>query len=499
MSDTGSGSAVSIPSSNSSAAHSVWLLFLAIVLGGLAGGMAWGIRGQYGHEMGAMIFGILVGFTLVLLFMPNASALQAARVIGLFTLAIGFGGSMTYGQTVGLTMDSGVHGNVSDPHWNRDAYLWGMLGLALKGGLWIGFGGLFLGMGMSGKRYTPREMLWIGIAMLGLFVVGRWALNTPFEPDLKNLPVFYFSDHWRWEPAENVKPRAELWGGLLFAFAGLSAYLFRIKRDRLAVSLGCWGILGGLGFPIGQAFQAAYAWDAEKFTRSSWWQIGYNTWNMMEVTFGIVAGVVLGVGTWVSRHRISQDRAAAVVSLSPTTDGWLSASYVYVLCLGWYYGDSVFTLVHAHGLLLGMIPMIAIAGGRYSPFLYVLPIVALSIIVKTFLAVCRDADFVGTSAGLIFVVTIPLVLLIHFALRLGNRTLDDMSARNFARFGLLLTSALYFWLNFAFLGFQWQWWSDWKGMLAQKTSGGIYIVGWVVLSLAALCSRQTAAVSQKSA
>ena len=118
--------------------------------------------------------------------------------------------------------------------------------------------------------------------------------------------------------------------------------------------------------------------------------------------------------------------------------------------------------------------MIAIAGGRYSPFLYVLPIVALSIIVKTFLAVCRDADFVGTSAGLIFVVTIPLVLLIHFALRLGNRTLDDMSARNFARFGLLLTSALYFWLNFAFLGFQWQWWSDWKGMLAQKTSGGIY-------------------------
>lgn len=41
---------------------------------------------------------------------PHASALQAARAIGLFTVAIGFGGSMTYGQTVGLTMDHGVHG-----------------------------------------------------------------------------------------------------------------------------------------------------------------------------------------------------------------------------------------------------------------------------------------------------------------------------------------------------------------------------------------------------
>jgi hypothetical protein len=497
VSDSSSASATSIPANSFSSAHPLWLLFLATVLPGLAGGMAWGIRGQYGHEMGAMIFGILVGFTLVLLFMPNASALQAARVIGFFTLAIGFGGSMTYGQTVGLTMDSGVHGNSSDPHWNRDAYLWGMLGLAVKGGLWIGFGGLFLGMGMSGQRYTPRHMLWIGIAMMALFVIGRWALNTPFDPDQKKLPLIYFSDHWRWEPAENVNPRPELWGGLFFAIIGLFAWLFWIKQDRLAVRLGCWGILGGLGFPIGQAFQAAHAWDSAKYISSSWWQIGYNTWNMMEVTFGVVAGLMLGVGVWINRHRISQDRAAAVVSLSPAAEGWLIASYVYVLGLGWYFGNSIFTLVHAHGLLLGMLPMIAIAGGRYSPFLYVLPIVALSIIVKTFLAVCRETDFVGTSVGLIFVATIPLLFLVHIALRLGTSTLEDLSARRFARIGLLLTSALYFWLNFTFLGFPWQWWSDWRGMLAQKNSGGIYVVGWVVLSLAALCCRTTAAAKEK--
>ena len=33
---------------------------------GLAGALGWGIRGQYGHEPGAMIAGVLVGFAAVL-------------------------------------------------------------------------------------------------------------------------------------------------------------------------------------------------------------------------------------------------------------------------------------------------------------------------------------------------------------------------------------------------------------------------------------------------
>ena len=31
----------------------------------LAGGMGWGIRGQYGHETGAMLAGLLVALVLV--------------------------------------------------------------------------------------------------------------------------------------------------------------------------------------------------------------------------------------------------------------------------------------------------------------------------------------------------------------------------------------------------------------------------------------------------
>src|SRR5688572_16755082 len=77
----------------------------AVALGAMAGGMGWGIRGQYGHETGAMIAGVLIGFVVVLLFIPRATSLRGARAVAMTALGISFGGSMTYGQTVGLTHD----------------------------------------------------------------------------------------------------------------------------------------------------------------------------------------------------------------------------------------------------------------------------------------------------------------------------------------------------------------------------------------------------------
>src|SRR5262245_8936307 len=120
-------------------------LLAAVLFPALAAGMGWGIRGQYGHETGAMIAGALAALTLVLLFASHFSSVTGARAAALMAAAIGIGGSETYGQTVGLTHDKELVG-----HWA--ALTWGMLGLALKGGLWIGFGGAFLGMGLGGKR-----------------------------------------------------------------------------------------------------------------------------------------------------------------------------------------------------------------------------------------------------------------------------------------------------------------------------------------------------------
>ena len=45
----------------------------------MAGGMGWGIRGQYGHETGAMIAGVLVSLVLVFLFCPGNRSIHVVR------------------------------------------------------------------------------------------------------------------------------------------------------------------------------------------------------------------------------------------------------------------------------------------------------------------------------------------------------------------------------------------------------------------------------------
>ena len=231
-----------------------------VLLAALAGGMGWGIRGQYGHETGAMIAGLLIGLVLLVLLGAQLTRATAARALAWVTIAIGFGGSMTYGQTVGLTHDAPLIGN-----WQ--ALSWGMLGLAIKGAIWIGFAGLFLGMGLGGVRYRPAECLLMMLAAVALYHVGVWLLNSPFNPAERELPLIYFSDHWRWEPEATLKPRRECWGGLLLALSGLWAYVGRGRKDALAARLAGWAALGGcIGFPLGQSLQAFHAWNPDMFT-----------------------------------------------------------------------------------------------------------------------------------------------------------------------------------------------------------------------------------------
>ena len=66
----------------------------AVILSSMAGAMGWGIRGQYGHETGAMIAGVLVATVLVMLFAPMLSTLSSARAIAWMTIGISFGGCM---------------------------------------------------------------------------------------------------------------------------------------------------------------------------------------------------------------------------------------------------------------------------------------------------------------------------------------------------------------------------------------------------------------------
>ncbi len=215
--------------------NSAWQL---VLLGAMAGGLGWGIRGQYGHETGAMIAGLLLSAVLVVRLFPEMPMHLAVRAVAMATVAIGIGGSMTYGQTVGLTHDLELVG-----HWG--ALLWGMLGLAIKGGIWIGFFGLFLGVGLGGVRYRTTEMIGLFAGFAGLYFLGVWVFNQPFDPVARVLPKLYFSDDWRWEPGATLKPRRECWGGVFSALMGGWVYMGWVKRDILARRLAFWGFWAG--------------------------------------------------------------------------------------------------------------------------------------------------------------------------------------------------------------------------------------------------------------
>lgn len=440
-----------------------WLTVLAAAA---AGGMGWGIRGQYGHETGAMIAGVLVSLVLVLRLAPHASLLPAARAVALGTLAMGFGGSMTYGQTIGLTQNTPVLGNVP-------ALLWGMLGLATKGGLWIGFAGLFLGIGLSSRRTGWREMAGLAVTLVGLFFVGIWLFNTPFDPTSRTLPAIYFSADWHWEPdAENLKPRPEVWGGMLLALLGAWLWMGVVRRDPLVRQLTLWGVLGGaLGFPAGQSLQAFHAWNRDWFAVEPWASMDsvMNWWNWMETTFGTVMGGVLAVGLVRNRDLIGLPVAGSPTKppsrtsdLASGIDLVLIAVHVTLVMVCEYAEMPLINQGYDHGLVAGVLPLVAIAGGRCAPFLLFLPVTVLPIATKTVMQLAFGEAVIDPVLGWLVYAGLPLLVAFGVAAQLIVRSRDSAASSWWLALPLLTHTLTFCGLNFAFFHYPWPWLS-WTG------------------------------------
>jgi len=83
--------------------------------------LGWGLRGYIGGgPLGAMIPGTFIALWLCLLL--GADVRRAGIVAAFGAVGIGFGGEMTYGQTLGLLRDN-------------DTLAWGLLGTVIKGGV----------------------------------------------------------------------------------------------------------------------------------------------------------------------------------------------------------------------------------------------------------------------------------------------------------------------------------------------------------------------------
>jgi len=444
----------------------------------LAGAMGWGIRGQYGHETGAMIAGVLVSLTLVFLLCPNWRSLPAARAVAWGTVAMGIGGTMTYGQTIGLTQNPDMIGN-----WA--ALRWGMLGLAIKGGVWIGFAGFFLGMGLGGIRYRPIELLLLMTGLVGVYFLGMALLNAPFDPANKLLPSVYFSESWHWKPDAVLKPRREYWGGNLLALAAACAYAGWWRKDRLASRLALWGVLGGaLGFPGGQCLQAFHSWNPEVFHQGIWVRLDpfMNWWNMMETTFGAIMGGILGLGLWLNRKRIQTGPDADTASLSGTAEWVLLAVFLGTLIAVEFASVPVVEMLFDVGILMTIIPIAAVAGGRWWPYLMALPVTLLPIAGKTVLQLVYQETTINPAAGWFVYFVLPLSLATVAAIRFAQGAPAGQTGREFARRALLLTTWIYFLLNFAFFRFPWPW-AEWTSRTPNSIIFTLCAIGLTVLAL----------------
>jgi hypothetical protein len=214
--------------------------------------LGWGLRGFIGGgPLGAMIPGAMVVLTLCLLHPRRDFAVLAA----FGAIGVGFGGEMTYGQTVGFIV-------------RADTFWWGFLGLALKGAVWGALGGPVLVLAT-----LPRTRIVAGASavMIAATAAGWKFINEP--------KLIYFSN-----PLD--KPRPEIWAGFLLAAAALTAFLAWQGVARLALRFAAAGFIGGfIGFGFGGAIQGL----GRIFTPS----LQLHWWKYMEFFFGFCFGWAL--------------------------------------------------------------------------------------------------------------------------------------------------------------------------------------------------------------
>ncbi len=166
----------------------------ALLLTGLALSIGWGIRGNFGHEYGAMVPGALAGITVALMAGREDWRRRVAFFALFGALAWGFGGSMSYGHVIAYTQSG---------HFPSQVY--GFFCLYVIGFLWAGMGGAGTALPAVLDQDRLLRILgplffvliaWAGFALLIEPRLDAWAAVGDGTWSRHENPLYWFDSDW---------------------------------------------------------------------------------------------------------------------------------------------------------------------------------------------------------------------------------------------------------------------------------------------------------------
>jgi hypothetical protein len=231
-------------------------LFVAVAVG-----LGWGIRGDFGHLLGAMYPGAALGLALAFVSGQRSLFRWMPIIAALSALGIGSGGSMSYGILHGYAQ--------SDTFVN---YAYGFLTLFLQGSAWGTFGGALIGLMLERKPMRTGE--WLGL--LGSILAGGWFTSLVVVTWL----------------GFNINPPRNN-SSITFAGAAIGQLIWLACNNKPTGLRGA--LLGYIGFGLGMAGGRLLG-NIANMLQTTTLDFTINHWNVMEVSCGFIGGFIYCFG-----------------------------------------------------------------------------------------------------------------------------------------------------------------------------------------------------------
>jgi hypothetical protein len=226
----------------------------------LAVGLGWGIRGDFGHLVGAMYPGAALALGLAYVSGQRSLFLWMPVLAALAAMGIGSGGTMSYALLHGYAQ--------SDTLIN---YAYGFVTLFLQGSAWGTFGGALVGLMLERKPMRNGE--WLGL--IGSTLFGGWFISY-LVVDVIGFQI---------NPPRNSS-------SIGFMGAALGQLIWLACNNKPSGLRGA--VLGYVGFGLGMAAGRLLGNYANVLQS----QLGFtiNHWNVMETSCGFIGGFIYCFG-----------------------------------------------------------------------------------------------------------------------------------------------------------------------------------------------------------